>query len=110
MRLEPRNPPPPINFVEWDGLLRICFLRKNKTLGAAFKLTCTLETLKKNYLTYCSLNGILIEDPKTFDVKDLVDKVLVDLGVSEKRARLMDIDDFIALLTAFNAAGFHFVS
>ncbi|CAG2252576.1 DIM1 [Mytilus edulis] len=37
VRIEPRNPPPPINFQEWDGLVRICFSRKNKTLGAAFK-------------------------------------------------------------------------
>lgn len=30
VRIEPKNPPPPINYVEWDGLLRICFIRKNK--------------------------------------------------------------------------------
>ena len=32
IRLEPINPPPEINYKEWDGMLRICFLRKNKTL------------------------------------------------------------------------------
>ena len=32
VRLEPRNPPPPINFQEWDGLTRICFVRKNNLL------------------------------------------------------------------------------
>jgi 18S rRNA (adenine1779-N6/adenine1780-N6)-dimethyltransferase len=37
VRIEPRNPPPPINFLEWDGLIRLCFSRKNKTLGAIFK-------------------------------------------------------------------------
>ncbi|XP_060047279.1 probable dimethyladenosine transferase isoform X3 [Erinaceus europaeus] len=37
VRIEPRNPPPPINFQEWDGLVRITFVRKNKTLSAAFK-------------------------------------------------------------------------
>uniref|UniRef100_A0A8C4Q3W0 rRNA adenine N(6)-methyltransferase n=1 Tax=Eptatretus burgeri TaxID=7764 RepID=A0A8C4Q3W0_EPTBU len=37
VRLEPRNPPPPISFQEWDGLVRIAFIRKNKTLGSAFK-------------------------------------------------------------------------
>ena len=30
VRIEPKNPPPPINYIEWDGLLRICFMRKNK--------------------------------------------------------------------------------
>jgi len=37
VRITPHNPPPPINFVEWDGLVRLCFSRKNKTLGAIFK-------------------------------------------------------------------------
>lgn len=27
VRIEPRNPPPPINFLEWDGLVRLCFGR-----------------------------------------------------------------------------------
>lgn len=61
VRIEPRNPPPPINFSEWDGLTRIAFLRKNKTLGAAFKQTSVLETLERNYKLHCSLNNIVIE-------------------------------------------------
>ena len=34
VRIEPLHPPPPVNFVEWDGLVRLCFNRKNKTLRA----------------------------------------------------------------------------
>ena len=37
VRIEPKSPLPDIDFLEWDGLLRICFTRKNKTLQAAFK-------------------------------------------------------------------------
>eukprot|EP00966_Prymnesium_polylepis_P305008 7047602-Prymnesium_polylepis.1 len=37
VRIEPKNPPPPVNFIEWDGLVRLCFNRKNKTLGAIFR-------------------------------------------------------------------------
>lgn len=59
VRIEPRNPPPPINFSEWDGLTRIAFLRKNKTLGAAFKQTSVLETLERNFKLHCSLNNIV---------------------------------------------------
>eukprot|EP01025_Chloroclados_australasicus_P051473 TRINITY_DN5991_c1_g1_i2.p2 TRINITY_DN5991_c1_g1~~TRINITY_DN5991_c1_g1_i2.p2 ORF type:complete len:405 (+),score=61.88 TRINITY_DN5991_c1_g1_i2:122-1336(+) len=51
VRIEPRNPPPPINFLEWDGLVRLCFLRKNKTLGAIFRLTNTLQLLESNHKT-----------------------------------------------------------
>ena len=31
VRMDPINPPPPVNFEEWDGLVRILFSRKNKT-------------------------------------------------------------------------------
>ena len=30
IKLEPINPPPPVNFKEFDGLVRILFIRKNK--------------------------------------------------------------------------------
>lgn len=59
VRIEPRNPPPPINFTEWDGLTRICFVRKNKTLGAIFKQTAVLTALEKNYRVYCSKNNVV---------------------------------------------------
>ena len=46
MRIEPRHPPPPVNFREWDGLVRVCFGRKNKTLGAIFRQSSTLALLE----------------------------------------------------------------
>lgn len=49
VRIEPRSPLPSINFTEWDGLLRICFSRKNKTLAAIFKQSVILELLFKNF-------------------------------------------------------------
>lgn len=49
VRIEPRHPLPNINFTEWDGLLRICFSRKNKTLGAIFKQKSIIDLLFKNY-------------------------------------------------------------
>lgn len=47
VRIEPKNPLPDIDFLEWDGLLRICFIRKNKTLQAAFKHKKVIEMLKQ---------------------------------------------------------------
>lgn len=60
VRIEPRNPPPPINFVEWDGLTRIAFVRKNKTLSAVFKHGTTMAVLEKNYRVHCSLHNKVI--------------------------------------------------
>jgi 18S rRNA (adenine1779-N6/adenine1780-N6)-dimethyltransferase len=45
VRVEPKNPMPQIDFVQWDGLLRLCFSRKNKTLGAVFKTKSILNGL-----------------------------------------------------------------
>lgn len=52
VRIEPKFPPPPINFTEWDGLVRLCFLRKNKTMGAIFRMKQVLKMLHKNYVTF----------------------------------------------------------
>lgn len=57
VRIEPRNPPPQINFTEWDGLTRIAFTRKNKTLAAAFKQSSVLQTLENNYKLQASLKN-----------------------------------------------------
>ncbi|KAF8057751.1 DIM1A [Scenedesmus sp. PABB004] len=51
VRIEPRHPPPPIPLLEWDGLVRLAFGRKNKTLGAAFRTGRTLQALEQNYVT-----------------------------------------------------------
>ena len=48
VRIEPKTPLPNIDFLEWDGLLRICFIRKNKTLRATFKHKKIVQMLKAN--------------------------------------------------------------
>jgi len=56
VRIEPRNPPPPINFLEWDGVVRLCFGRKNKTLSAIFRQPSTLALMEQNYELAKALN------------------------------------------------------
>lgn len=62
VRIEPRKPQPTVNFKEWDGLVRICFNRKNKTLGSIFRQKSVLSLLEKNYKTLQALqlsqNGV----------------------------------------------------
>jgi len=45
IRIEPKKNIPNINFKEWDGLLRLCFSRKNKTLAGIFKKKYILENI-----------------------------------------------------------------
>lgn len=106
VRLDPITPPPPVDFDEWDGLVRILFSRKNKTCSANFKSAGVYEMLEKNYRTVCSLKGIPV--PEDFDVKKRVDECLEASGYAEARAAKMDIDDFLKVLVTFNEAGFHF--
>ena len=56
VRIEPRDPPPPVNFQEWDGLVRLCFNRKNKTLRAVLTTKATLKLLEENVRTLRSLS------------------------------------------------------
>ncbi|XP_078491776.1 putative dimethyladenosine transferase [Ciona intestinalis] len=106
VRIEPRNPPPPINFTEWDGLVRIAFLRKNKTLSGLFRTSSVLEMLEKNYRIHCSLNNEAVPDDLCMKTK--VCSILEENNFDSMRARTMDIDDFLRLLHMFNAAGIHF--
>ena len=56
VRIEPIHPLPKINFLEWDGMLRICFSRKNKTLGALFKQKKIFEMIYQNYKKFMKKN------------------------------------------------------
>ncbi|KAL9646937.1 hypothetical protein ABK040_013796 [Willaertia magna] len=49
VRIEPKHPPPPVNFLEWDGLARVLFQRRNKQLGSVFKNKKLLKILGENY-------------------------------------------------------------
>ena len=63
VRIEPKNPRPQIAYEEWDGLLRIAFVRKNRTLRAAFLgTTAVLELLTSNYRLFCAQNDITLDD------------------------------------------------
>lgn len=106
VRIEPRNPPPNINFKEWDGFTRIAFIRKNKQLAAVFKQTTVLAVLEKNYRTYCSLSNQVV--PPDFDMSKKVMSILEEIKANELRARTMDVDDFLRVLKAFNEANIHF--
>ncbi|XP_063238470.1 probable dimethyladenosine transferase isoform X1 [Bacillus rossius redtenbacheri] len=106
VRIEPRNPPPPVNFTEWDGLTRIAFNRKNKTLSAVFKQSLVVTALANSHRIYCSMKNIPI--PEDFDMKQKIEDVLKTGDWETKRARTLDIDDFMMLLTAFNKENIHF--
>ena len=156
VRIEPRHPPPPVNFLEWDGLVRLCFGRKNKTLGAIFRQGHTLQLLERNHKLYEALSSctppsntehslsaamsrMATDEPETDNDTESVADMDMDMDLhsvlghtskksskyseefkakvlavlqqseySEKRSAKLSQDDFLRLLSVFNAAGIHF--
>jgi 18S rRNA (adenine1779-N6/adenine1780-N6)-dimethyltransferase len=96
-----------VNFVEWDGLVRMLFNRKNKTLHAIMTVKSVLGVLEQNFKTHMSLQNIPLPEPFP-EMKPLVEEVLNSTGYSDQRAAKMDLNDFLCLLAAFNAKGIHF--
>jgi len=107
VRIEPRNPPPPVNFTEWDGMIRLLFNRKNKTMRAVLMVKTTIKLLEENMRTHASLNGILLD--QGVRVEDIIEEVVGEKSPwAGKRASKLDLDDFLQLLAEFNKRGIHF--
>lgn len=106
VRLELRNPPPPVNFTEWDGMIRLLFNRKNKTLRSVLMTKPTIKMLGENMRTHAALKNTILD--ADIPVEQIMEEVV---GLEEwkgKRASKLDLDDFLNLLAEFNKRGIHF--
>lgn len=115
VRIQVKNPPPPVNFTEWDGMVRLLFNRKNKTLRASLMTKSVLKLLDENRKTIQSLAGGIQQDDdddesKTNNksVQEIIEEILERDAWKGRRASKMDLDDFLQLLADFNEAGIHF--
>ncbi|KAF4965009.1 hypothetical protein FSARC_7130 [Fusarium sarcochroum] len=76
VRIEPKigKDRPNVSWDEWDGLLRVCFVRKNKTLRASWLGTKeVLAMVERNYRTWCAMNGVPVDDSVVEDGQDDMD-------------------------------------
>ncbi|KAE8356191.1 S-adenosyl-L-methionine-dependent methyltransferase [Aspergillus coremiiformis] len=55
VRVEPKSDRPAISWEEWDGMLRICFVRKNKTLRAGFMGSKVRALIERNWITFATM-------------------------------------------------------
>ncbi|KAK3072065.1 Dimethyladenosine transferase [Teratosphaeriaceae sp. CCFEE 6253] len=63
VRLTPKHPRPEISYEEWDGLLRVVFVRKNRVLRSGFLGTSSvMAMLEGNYRTFCAEREINLDD------------------------------------------------
>ncbi|ODM15899.1 hypothetical protein SI65_08740 [Aspergillus cristatus] len=96
VRLVPKNPRPQISYEEWDGLLRIVFVRKNKTIRSSFLgQTGIMDMLEANYRTWCAQNDIPVEDGPAedagCDAMDMGDAQ--DDAEEDDQDQTMEVDD-----------------
>lgn len=114
VRIVPLDPPPPVKFEEFDGLNRILFSRRNKTIHGNFMAKGVIDMLEKNWRTWCAernqvcllnsspcMSNVLILTFQTqmiednVDMKAKIEKVLSDTENSDNRAAKMDVDDLL---------------
>lgn len=85
VRIEPKlgKDRPAVSWAEFDGLLRVVFSRKNKTVRASFGTKEVLAMVEKNYRTWCAMNDVPVDDSA------------VEAGADdeEDEAMGMDVDD-----------------
>ncbi|CAF9924122.1 MAG: Dimethyladenosine transferase [Heterodermia speciosa] len=97
VRLVPKNPRPQISYEEWDGLLRVVFVRKNKTLRASFfGTTSVMDMLEANYRTWCAQNNISVEDgPAVIEGEgmDVEEATGLEEDEEEEWDGFMDVDE-----------------
>ncbi|KAK6854542.1 hypothetical protein PG995_009635 [Apiospora arundinis] len=84
VRIEPKvgSDRPNVSFEEWDGMLRICFNRRNKTLRASWFTKEVLGMVERNYGIWCSLNNVAIDDSPVDDA-ELEDDEVMDMDQQE---------------------------
>ncbi|KAL6904943.1 S-adenosyl-L-methionine-dependent methyltransferase [Trichoderma evansii] len=96
VRIEPKmgKDRPNVSWDEWDGLLRVCFVRKNKTLRASWLGTKeVLAMVERNYRTWCAMNGVPIDESVVEGAEEEDDMEMDDGAANDGEDAGMDVDD-----------------
>ena len=57
VRMEPRTDRPNISWDEWDGMLRVCFMRKNRVMNATWTGGKVRAMVEQNWITWAAINA-----------------------------------------------------
>lgn len=118
VRIEPKlgKDRPAVRWAEFDGLLRIVFSRKNKTIRASFATKEVLALVERNFRTWCALHDVAVDETVVVEGHDGEEEeeeeddggdVTMDVDVDEDRGDdeadnndeeeewggIMDVDD-----------------
>ncbi|KAE8454052.1 hypothetical protein EG329_007829 [Mollisiaceae sp. DMI_Dod_QoI] len=95
VRIEPKmgTERPGVSWDEWDGMLRICFVRKNRILRASWLGTKeVLAMVERNYRVWCAMNNVAVDDTIVGE-EDEMDE--------EEWGGIMDVDEDMDETPAF---------
>ncbi|KAI5184267.1 18S rRNA (adenine1779-N6/adenine1780-N6)-dimethyltransferase [Nematocida homosporus] len=127
VRIEPKREQPNIDLNEFDGLVKICFSRKNKTIGSIFKQNAIRNLLFKRSSTTTAnllvsptedMEVELLEEPElpeeesklTPEQENALTQALTSSQLEKERAAKMTPEDFLFLLIKFKENGISFAA
>ncbi|KAG0651833.1 S-adenosylmethionine-6-N N -adenosyl(rRNA) dimethyltransferase [Hyphodiscus hymeniophilus] len=95
VRIEPKlgTERPGVSWDEWDGMLRVCFVRKNRTMRASWLGTKeVLAMVERNYRVWCAMNGVSIDETVIGEEEEVEEDEDVAMG-GEEWGGIMDVDE-----------------
>lgn len=119
VKIYPKAEIPDVNLEEWWAFTRICFNKKNKTLGATFKQKRRLAELIKFREVGDDLDGDGDDECDSDEgsskmgggmscFKGKIGSILESSGYMDKRPSKLSQDDLLHLLSLFNEGGIRF--
>ena len=91
VRIEPKMGAerPGVSWDEWDGMLRICFVRKNRTMRASWLGTKeVLAMVERNYRVWCAMNNVALDETVIGEEDD----VEMNVDDEEEWDGIMEVD------------------
>jgi len=104
VRIEPKlgSERPGVSWDEWDGMLRICFVRKNKTLRASWLGTKeVLAMVERNYRVWCAMNNVAVDDTVVGEEEEMEVDEVSGAQEDEEWAGIIDVDEDADELPSF---------
>lgn len=93
VRIEPKtgSDRPGVSWEEWDGMLRVCFVRKNRLMRASWSGKEVLALVERNYRVWCAMNDVPLEEGVVEGEDEEMD--IEDTGpAQEEWGGIMDVD------------------
>ncbi|KAL8435204.1 hypothetical protein ACSSS7_002625 [Eimeria intestinalis] len=95
-----------VDFREWNGLLRICFTRKRRTLRSIFKKPSVIGMLEQNHKVACAFKAQAPLSGTKF--RDLCFEAVDAAGLMDRRSVSVTTAEFYKLLLEFHKRVIYF--